>query len=68
MSEFFIERARARLYEAVQRAEKEPISRALAKSLLELADIVAVVVDAVDDEGCLPSSVCTAVVKYGRAK
>lgn len=67
MSEQFINRARARLADARALAATSPSAGRLAEALEALARVVETTIDAVDRDGCLPSSVCTAVVKYGRA-
>lgn len=68
MSEQFINRARARLAAERALAAASPHARQLAEAIEALARVVETTIDAVDRDGCLPSSVCTAVVKYGRAE
>ena len=69
MSERFILSARARLEHALYLAKISANAQPqLSAIVLELAPIVESAINAVDAEGCLPASVCTAVVRYGKAK
>ncbi len=66
MSEAFIERARTRLAAAIKTADQQ--DNQLGVEMDALAAVVESAIRAVDDDGCLPSHLCTAVVKYGAGK
>lgn len=67
-SEDFIVRAYQRLASAVELAGRhKAMTPVLAAVVLDLADVVDHAIKAVGNEGTLPSHLCTAVVKYGKA-
>lgn len=68
MSEQFINRARARLAADRALVAASPNVGRLTEALEALARVVESAIDAVDRDGCLPASLCTAMVRYGRGE
>lgn len=67
MTDAFLTRANERLMSAANLATRlENFDKALARELLAMVAVVRAAIDVVGDEGCLPASLCNAVVRYSQ--